>query len=67
VRPAAGPAGHGELLDAERVGDRGDVADTVHDPSSAMPRGRAVAGPVVGHQPDPQLAHRFFVRMAAEP
>jgi hypothetical protein len=34
MRPAARSAGNREALDPERIGDRSDIADAVHDSSA---------------------------------
>jgi len=48
VRRAAGAADDGEALEAELVGERGDVGSRVGHRTADLRVGAAVAGPVVG-------------------
>ncbi|CAM5478356.1 hypothetical protein SALBM217S_05965 [Streptomyces griseoloalbus] len=58
VRGASGAACHGEAVQAEGVGDAGDVLGDVRDPAAGAAVGAAVAGAVVADQPRAPLTRK---------
>ena len=66
VRRAAGAADDGEALEAELVGDRGDVGGRVGDRAAEMRVGAPVPGPVVGHSLDAVTLVEARVRVPRE-
>jgi hypothetical protein len=67
MRPATGPTGDGEALEAEVVGEENDVVDLV-DYTTAASTGRpSVPGPVVRHKADPEPPVELLVRPSLEP
>jgi hypothetical protein len=66
MRPASGSSDDRELRDPEPIGERGDVCDAVHDASSSMAVGAAVAGPVIGDDACARLDVLALVVVAAK-
>ena len=66
VRPTRRQPHHGEPLDAEMIGERGDVVGPVGRRPAEERRRSAVAGPVGGDHPDADGGERFVERNQLE-